>query len=282
MEQETSRQIPSEVQKYFKALSEDRSMREDFYGKFKTLEPKNWLGFVQLGKEKGYEFTVDDLKGMLSDEFYTGHRAAWKDSAAPSADSNVMAALPIIEGTWFWADQPGKKIIFTRAEYSVYENDIEREKGKYSVSNEIIIECATSFLANSERRATYAKVGSFIGDTMTMMMEGVEKKYKRWLGGRRADTLSNNSFIGAWLDINAIDESVQLIFTNDTLTLTVDEDKITPDMMFPNIAIGYKVTSVGHILKLKSDKLASDWNIKLLAPDLITLRQDNIEFVLKK
>jgi len=73
MEQETSRQIPSEVQKYFKALSEDRSMREDFYGKFKTLEPKNWLGFVQLGKEKGYEFTVDDLKGMLSDEFYTGH-----------------------------------------------------------------------------------------------------------------------------------------------------------------------------------------------------------------
>lgn len=282
MEQETSNQVPSEVQKFFKALSEDRSVREDFYGKFKSLEPKNWTGFVQLGKERGYDFTVDDLKGMMGDEFYTGNRAAWRDSTEASTDSDGTASVPVIEGTWIWADHPGKKIVFAREQYSIYENDVEEEKGKYSLSDEILIECTASFLVNSERRATYAKVGRFVGDTMTMDMEGVVKKYKRWLGGRRADTQLNNSLIGAWLDINAIDESVQLVFTNDTLKLTVDEDKITTDMMFPNIAIHYKVKSLGHILELKSDKITSDWNLKLLATDSMTISQDSHEVTLKK
>lgn len=75
MEEKTATQ----VQKFFKMLSVDVRKRENFYAQFKKLTPKDWEGFVDLGKEAGYNFTVDELKAILGDEFYTSRRAAWKD-----------------------------------------------------------------------------------------------------------------------------------------------------------------------------------------------------------
>lgn len=282
MEQETLNRIPSEVQKFFKALSEDSTIREDFYGKFKSLVPKNWEGFVQLGKEKGYAFTIDDLKGILSDEFYADNRAAWRDTAEPSDDRDGMTSLISLEGTWIWTDRPERKISFTREGYSIYENDLETEKGKYKVAVEITIELTGIPAKNNEIRAPRARIGRFEDDTMTMVMEGKEKKYKRWLKGRKVNQPLKDSFLGAWLEIDAIDEGVQFIFTKDTLTHTVDKDKITLGMLFPNIPINYNLLSVGQILEFKNEKRTDSWTIKKEATDLITINQDTMAVTLKR
>ncbi|MBL7702100.1 MAG: hypothetical protein JNM14_07605 [Ferruginibacter sp.] len=79
MNDQSTSNTETPVQLFFSKLGRDLSMREHFYEAFKELTPKDWQGFVNLGKTAGYNFTIEELKAVLGDEFYTGRRAAWKE-----------------------------------------------------------------------------------------------------------------------------------------------------------------------------------------------------------
>lgn len=248
MDEKMPKGTATEIQSFFKEMSVNIKMREYIYGKFKQLTPKDWQGFVNLGKEAGYNFTIEELKGILGEAFYTGRRAAWKDEP----DTQTTDESSAFVGTWVMKDQPERKIVFTRAETKVYENDIElvSEGWKYKIGVEITLEYTFKFLNHKENTVVREIIRKFDMDEMTMIDDKRTAKVKRWSGDTAPDNPAKNSIIGSWIAMYAVDGSIKLVFTETTKTFAIEAQLITPNMNFTNVPLSYKILREEQILEL--------------------------------
>jgi hypothetical protein len=251
MDEKMLNETANEIQSFFKEMDVNIAMREYIYGKFKKLVPGDWQGFVNLGKEAGYNFTIAELKGILGEEFYTGRRAAWKD--APETPTAIGSSAII--GNWVIKDHPERKVVFTPEEVKVFENDIEdtSNKRKYVMGVEITLEYTFKFLNHEENTVVREKIRKFEDDEMTIINDDRTSKVKRWSDDTLIMNPAKNSIIGSWVDMDAVDDSIKLVFTENTLTYAVEAQHITPNMNFPNVPLSYKILAVEKILALTGE-----------------------------
>ena len=248
MDENMPKGTATEIQSFFKEMSVNIKMREYIYGKFKQLTPKDWQGFVNLGKEAGYNFTIEELKGILGEAFYTGRRAAWKDTPDTQTTDESSAFI----GSWLMQDHPDRKVVFTQEELKVYENDIEVTSYKRNnvMGVEITLEYTFKFSNHEENTVVREKIRKFDMDEMTIINDERTSKVKRWPEDTETANPVNNSILGSWIDMDAVDGSIKLVFTENTMTYAVEAQHITPNMNFPNVPLSYKILSVEQILAL--------------------------------
>jgi hypothetical protein len=60
------------VSDLYKKLGEDRDLRKKLGKKFKNLSEGDWQGIVDMAKEEGYVFSVDELKEKMPEGFFKG------------------------------------------------------------------------------------------------------------------------------------------------------------------------------------------------------------------
>ncbi len=280
MEENTLKGTPTQIQSFFKEMSVNIKMREYIYGKFKQLKPKDWQGFVNLGKEAGYNFTIEELKGILGEAFYTGRRAAWKDTPDTTTTDESSAFI----GTWGFKDHPEKKLVFTSDEAKVYENEIETAslRRKYKVGVEITLEFSYQFSNHPERTFVREKIRKFETDVMTIINNERTSKVKRWPEETDPPNPVNNSILGSWINQDAVDGGIKLVFSENTMTFSVDKQHLTPYMNFPNVPLSYKILGEEQILELTGENDTSFVKVLHIDSHEMKLYMDDQENVLTR
>lgn len=275
MDEKMLNETATEIQSFFKEMDVNIAMREYIYGKFKQLAPKDWQGFVNLGKEAGYNFTIEELKEILGEAFYTGRRAAWKDTP----DIPTTADSSAIPGNWVMQDYPERKVVFSQEEVKVYENDIEdtSNKRKYVMGVEITLEYTFKFSNHEENTVVREKIRKFDDDEMTMINDERTSKFKRWMSDTAIDFTAKDSILGSWIDMDAVDGSIKLVFTENTMTYAVEAQHITSNMNFPNVPLSYKILSVEKILALSGENETTYAKVLHLDDKGMTLEIDGQE-----
>lgn len=276
----------TEVQKFFKALNEDIRLREDFYGKFKKLTPKDWIGFVHLGKEAGYNFTINELQEILGDEFYTGRRAAWKDTAQAVTNTRIqVSTVANIEtdamiGTWLMVEDDAKrKIVFTEDEATLYIEGERPETRNYKIGSELTLEYTFKFSNHEENTVFQEKIQKFEDDEMTVIDDQKVIKLKRLPSNtlvktthtnQQTDDAIKNSIIGYWVPVGATDEQIKYYYTDKTMTLSVDPQKVDAALNFNNTPINYKILAINRMLALTGKENTDYWKIKKISGNEMT------------
>lgn len=154
MDEASAIKTETQVVLFFKSLNSSLEKREHFYAAFRELAPKDWKGFVNLGKQAGYDFTIEELKAALGDEFYTGRRAAWKDGIF-SLDYGEMINIE-------WVNKTDKSIYIHWIRYDGTEREFENGQEEELVIPPDGIYFETSYIGHVFRvrdAKTYADLG---------------------------------------------------------------------------------------------------------------------------
>jgi predicted ribosomally synthesized peptide with nif11-like leader len=61
------------LQALFEALKTNRELRHSINQKYRKVQQGNWQALVNIAKESGYDFTVEELKAKLPQGFFKGH-----------------------------------------------------------------------------------------------------------------------------------------------------------------------------------------------------------------
>lgn len=279
----------TQVQGFFKELNANIEIRERFYSKFKKLAPKDWQGFVNLGEEVGYKFTIDELKAALGNDFYTGRRAAWKLTV-------MDIGLPVITGTWVTMDKTNRTVVCTFNEISFFEEGKPAGNGKYKIENRIIIELIYKYVNHEENTKDRYTITKLDDNQMTWVAEDDDReiKFKRWPvnkvsehpfvdQGSHIDDMIKTSLEGTWVPFEAPDDSQKYTFTKKTMTKIVDKERSSASLKLNEMPINYTVHAVEQIMEITTPENDIEClTIKEFTGDIMTLAGNEQELKLKK